>query len=132
MSRVAYVNGRYLRHAEAQVHVEDRGYQFSDGVYEVILIKNGKMIDEEQHLERLKKSLSSLEINPPMKRAPMRHVMRELIKRNKFQNGIVYIQITRGVAARDHAFPKYSKPALVMTARPVSYTHLTLPTKRIV
>ena len=120
MSRVAYVNGRYLRHAEAQVHVEDRGYQFSDGVYEVILIKNGKMIDEEQHLERLKKSLSSLEINPPMKRAPMRHVMRELIKRNKFQNGIVYIQITRGVAAREHSFPKYSKPALVMTARRIA------------
>ena len=120
MSRVAYVNGRYLRHAEAQVHVEDRGYQFSDGVYEVILIKNGKMIDEEQHLERLNKSLSSLEINPPMKRAPMRHVMKELIKRNKFQNGIVYIQITRGVAAREHSFPKYSKPALVMTARRIA------------
>ena len=120
MSRVAYVNGRYLRHAEAQVHVEDRGYQFSDGVYEVILIKNGKMIDEEQHLERLKKSLSSLEINPPMKRAPMRHVMKELVKRNKFQNGIVYIQITRGVAAREHSFPKYSKPALVMTARRIA------------
>ena len=120
MSRVAYVNGRYLRHAEAQVHVEDRGYQFSDGVYEVILIKNGKMIDEEQHLERLKKSLSSLEINPPMKRAPMRHVMKEVIKRNKFRNGIVYIQITRGVAAREHSFPKYSKPALVMTARRIA------------
>ena len=120
MSRVAYVNGRYLRHAEAQVHIEDRGYQFSDGVYEVILIKNGKMIDEEQHLERLKKSLSSLEINPPMKRAPMRHVMKELVKRNKFQNGIVYIQITRGVAAREHSFPKYSKPALVMTARRIA------------
>ena len=120
MSRVAYVNGRYLRHAEAQVHVEDRGYQFSDGVYEVILIKNGKMIDEEQHLERLKKSLSSLEITPPMKRAPMRHVMKELIKRNKFRNGIVYIQITRGVAAREHSFPKYSKPALVMTARRIA------------
>ena len=120
MSRVAYVNGRYLRHADAQVHVEDRGYQFSDGVYEVILIKNGKMIDEEQHLERLKKSLSSLEINPPMKRAPMRHVMKELIKRNKFRNGIIYIQITRGVAAREHSFPKYSKPALVMTARRIA------------
>jgi D-alanine transaminase len=120
MSRVAYVNGRYLRHAEAQVHIEDRGYQFSDGVYEVILIKNGKMIDEEQHLERLKKSLSSLEINPPMKRAPMRHVMKELIKLNKFRNGIVYIQITRGVAAREHSFPKYSKPALVMTARRIA------------
>tara|TARA_A100000164_G_scaffold3206_1_gene2765 strand:- start:985 stop:1839 length:855 start_codon:yes stop_codon:yes gene_type:complete len=120
MSRIAYVNGRYLRHAEAQVHVEDRGYQFSDGVYEVILIKNGKMIDEEQHLERLKKSLSSLEINPPMKRAPMRHVMKELIKRNKFRNGIIYIQITRGVAAREHSFPKYSKPALVMTARRIA------------
>jgi D-alanine transaminase len=117
MSRVAYVNGRYLRHAEAQVHVEDRGYQFSDGVYEVILIKDGKMIDEEQHLERLKKSLSSLEINSPMKRAPMRQVMKELIKRNKFRNGIVYIQITRGVAAREHSFPKHPKPALVMTAR---------------
>ena len=120
MSRIAYVNGRYLRHAEAQVHVEDRGYQFSDGVYEVILIKNGKMIDEEQHLERLKKSLSSLEIDPPMKRAPMRHVMKELIKRNKFRNGIIYIQITRGVAAREHSFPKYSKPALVMTARRIA------------
>ena len=120
MSRVAYVNGRYLRHAEAQVHIEDRGYQFSDGVYEVILIKNGKMIDEEQHLERLKKSLSFLEINPPMKRAPMRHVMKELIKRNKFRNGIVYIQITRGVAAREHSFPKYANPALVMTARRIA------------
>ena len=120
MSRVAYVNGRYLRHAEAQVHIEDRGYQFSDGVYEVILIKNGKMIDEEQHLERLKKSLSSLEINPPMKWAPMRHVMKELIKRNKFRSGIVYIQITRGVAAREHSFPKYSNPALVMTARRIA------------
>ena len=120
MSRVAYVNGRYLRHAEAQVHIEDRGYQFSDGVYEVILIKNGKMIDEEQHLERLKKSLSSLEINPPMKRAPMRHVMKELIKRNKFRSGIVYIQITRGVAAREHSFPKYANPALVMTARRIA------------
>ena len=74
MSRVAYVNGRYLRHAEAQVHIEDRGYQFSDGVYEVILIKNGQMIDEEHHLKRLQKSLSSLEIVLPMKQTPMRHI----------------------------------------------------------
>ena len=117
MSRVAYVNGRYLRHAEAQVHVEDRGYQFSDGVYEVILIRNGKLIDEEQHLKRLQKSLSSLEIVLPMKQTPMRHIMKEVIKRNRFQNGIIYIQITRGVATREHSFPKYSSPTLVMTAR---------------
>jgi D-alanine transaminase len=117
MPRVAYVNGRYLRHAEAQVHVEDRGYQFSDGVYEVILIRNGKLIDEEQHLKRLQKSLSSLEIVLPMKQTPMRHIMKEVIKRNRFQNGIIYIQITRGVATRDHSFPKYSNPTIVMTAR---------------
>ena len=117
MSRVAYVNGRYLRHAEAQVHVEDRGYQFSDGVYEVILIRNGKLIDEEQHLKRLQKSLSSLEIVLPMKQTPMRHIMKEVIKRNRFQNGIIYIQITRGVATREHSFPKYSSPTIVMTAR---------------
>ena len=117
MSRIAYVNGRYVGHGEARVHIEDRGYQFSDGVYEVILVQNGKLIDEDAHHQRLQKSLKSLGINAPMKRGPLTQVINQLIKRNKFSNGIVYIQVTRGVAPRQHSFPINLKPSLVMTAR---------------
>ncbi|MBT6306766.1 MAG: D-amino acid aminotransferase, partial [Rhodospirillaceae bacterium] len=74
MSRIAYVNGRYVKHSKAQVHIEDRGYQFSDGVYEVILVQNDKLIDENAHHQRLKKSLKSLGINAPMKRGPLSQV----------------------------------------------------------
>ena len=117
MSRIAYVNGRYLPHGEAVVHVEDRGYQFADGVYEVVLIHHGSMVDEEPHLARLDRSLSELRIKSPMRRAPMRQVMREMMRRNRISNGLIYIQVTRGVARRDHPFPKGAKSALVMTAK---------------
>ncbi|MDC1172923.1 D-amino-acid transaminase [Alphaproteobacteria bacterium] len=117
MSRIAYVNGRYIKHSKAQVHIEDRGYQFSDGVYEVILVQNDKLIDEDAHHQRLQKSLKSLGINAPMKRGPLTQVINQVIKRNKFRNGIVYIQVTRGVAPREHSFPTNIKPSLVMTAR---------------
>jgi D-alanine transaminase len=117
MSRIAYVNGRYVPHGEAAVHVEDRGYQFSDGVYEVVLVHRGRLVDEEPHLDRLDRSLSELRIEQPMPRAPLRQVMREMIRRNRISDGIVYIQATRGVARRDHPFPKNTRPALVMTAR---------------
>ncbi len=117
MSRIAYVNGRYVPHGEASVHVEDRGYQFSDGVYEVVLVHQGRLVDEEPHLDRLDRSLSELRIDKPMQRAPLRQVMREIIRRNRIRDGIVYIQATRGVARRDHPFPKNTRPALVMTAR---------------
>jgi D-alanine transaminase len=117
MSRIAFVNGRYKRHSDAVVHIEDRGYQFSDGVYEVILVKNKNFIDEKKHFDRLDHSLTSLNIIWPMKKNSMRQIMRELVNKNRFETGIIYIQITRGVARRDHAFPKGIKPALVMTAR---------------
>jgi D-alanine transaminase len=117
MSRIAFVNGRYKRHSDAVVHIEDRGYQFSDGVYEVILVKNKNFIDEKKHFDRLDYSLTSLDISWPMKKNSMRQIMQELVYKNRFVTGIIYIQITRGVARRDHSFPKGIKPALVMTAR---------------
>lgn len=118
MSRIAYVNGRYLPHALAGVHVEDRGYQFSDGVYEVIAVQNGRFVDEDEHLNRLDRSLSELRMAWPMSPRAIRTAIRELVRRNRIGNrGIVYIQVTRGVAPRNHAFPKSTESALVMTAR---------------
>lgn len=118
MPRDAYVNGRFIPHGQAQVHVEDRGYQFADGVYEVIAVHAGKLVDEEPHLDRLDHSLGSLKIGWPMSRAALKLKMRELLRRNLVREGIVYLQISRGVAPRDHAFPKSKpRPALVMTTR---------------
>jgi D-alanine transaminase len=117
MSRIAYVNGRYVPHREASVHVEDRGYQFSDGVYEVIAVANGALVDEELHLKRLARSLAELRIARPHSDAVMKHLFREVMRRNRVRNGILYLQITRGAAPRDHAFPRNAKPAVVITAR---------------
>lgn len=117
MSRYCYVNGRYLPHADGMVHIEDRGYQFADGVYEVVPIYHGHMIDEAAHLDRLDYSLEQLRIAAPMSRAALRLVMRELIARNGVTNGLIYMQVTRGVAPRDHKFPKKTHSALVMTTK---------------
>ncbi|HEX2114851.1 MAG TPA: D-amino-acid transaminase [Alphaproteobacteria bacterium] len=117
MSRIAYVNGRYVPHRTAAVHVEDRGYQFADGVYEVIAVSDGHLIDAGPHLDRLERSLRELRIAPPMARKPLEQVMHEVIRRNGVENGIIYIQMTRGVAPRDHAFPAHPKTQVVMTAR---------------
>lgn len=117
MSRVAYVNGQYVPHRQAAVHVEDRGYQFADGVYEVIAVSNGAFVDEEAHYDRLDRSLSELSIDRAMGRIALRTVLREVVRRNRVRDGIVYLQITRGVAPRDHAFPQLALPSLVVTAR---------------
>jgi D-alanine transaminase len=118
MSRVAYVNGRYVPLAAACIHIEDRGYQFSDGAYEVIAVQRGGLVDEEEHLDRLAYSLGQLRISWPMSRRSMRVVMRELLRRNAIsKRGILYLQVTRGVAPRNHAFPPAAKSCLVMTAR---------------
>ena len=117
MSRIAYVNGRYLPHREASVHIEDRGYQFADGVYEVIAIERDRLVDEGLHLRRLARSLSELEIAEPMPEASLKTVMREVIRRNRVRDGTIYIQMTRGVAPRDHAFPRDARAQVVMTAR---------------
>ena len=118
MSRIAYVNGRYLPMRAAKVHVEDRGYQFGDGVYEVCEVRGGRLIDERRHLDRLKRSLAELRIRPPMSPAALGIVLREVIAKNRIGYGIVYLQVTRGVARRDHAFPAPEvRPSVVVTAR---------------
>jgi D-alanine transaminase len=118
MSRVAYVNGRYVPHRAAQVHVEDRGYQFADAVYEVIAIVDGRFLDEEPHLDRLDRSLRELRITWPIARVALKMVLRETARRNRVRNGLVYLQVSRGVARRDYGFPKNARPSLVVTARP--------------
>jgi D-alanine transaminase len=118
VSRIAYVNGRYLPLHVASVHIEDRGYQFSDGVYEVCEVRGGRLVDERRHMARLHHSLSELRIKPPMSEKALGLVMHETLRRNRVENGIIYLQVTRGVARRDHAFPPVApKPALVITAR---------------
>ena len=118
MPRQAYVNGRYVPHSEAAVHIEDRGYQFADGVYEVVPVYNGILVDEDPHLDRLDRSLRELRIGQPMSRPALKLVSRELMRRNGLSNGFLYMQVTRGVAPRDHKFPKSgTRPALVMTTR---------------
>ena len=118
MSRIAYVNGRYVPHGGANVHIEDRGYQFADGVYEVCEVRDGSLIDMPRHLTRLGRSLSELGIAKPMNDNALVHVLRETVRRNRVRDGLVYLQVTRGVAKRDHAFPKPgTRPALVVTAR---------------
>jgi D-alanine transaminase len=121
MSRIAYVNGRYLPFHDAKVHVEDRGYQFADGVYEVCEVRGGRLIDERRHLERLQRSLKELRIRMPMGLHALGIVMRETVARNRIGYGLVYLQIGRGVAKRDFAFPSPEvEPSLVVTARPLN------------
>jgi D-alanine transaminase len=118
MSRQAYVNGRFLPHGQAVVHIEDRGYQFADGVYEVWAIFDGKLSDYEGHMTRLERSLGELRIEQPMTRAALTAVLRETIRRNRVRDGLVYLQVTRGTARRDHPFPNPAVPAsVVITAR---------------
>ncbi len=118
MSRWAYVNHRFVRHGEAAVHIEDRGYQLADGIYEVWAVMGGKLVDVEGHFERLARSLSELRIAQPMARKPLELVLREAVRRNRIDYGLVYLQVTRGVARRDHAFPDPAPtPAIVITAK---------------
>jgi D-alanine transaminase len=112
--RICYVNGRYVSAPRAVVPMEDRGYHFADGVYEVIVFFNGKFLDEDLHLERLRHSRSVLSLPPPMPDAALRLVMRNLLARHAFRDGYLYLQITRGVAHRDHAFPKNTRPFMTM------------------
>ena len=120
MSREAYVDGRWTRHAQARVHVEDRGFQFADGVYEVWAVFGGRLADADGHFARLERSLGELRIRPPMHRAALEVVLAEAVRRNRVRDGLVYLQVTRGVARRDHVFPAPStRPTLVVTARPL-------------
>ena len=118
MSRIAYVNGAYLPQREAAVNVEDRGYQFADGIYEVVHLYRGRFVDADLHLARLERSLREVRIPMPMSRAALEHVLHEVARRNRVTEGLLYMQVTRGVARRDHAFPAGGlKPAVVVTIR---------------
>lgn len=117
MPRIAYVNGRYVPHGDAAVHIEDRGYQFADGVYEVCEVARGNIMDMTRHLDRLNRSLTELRIAWPMNRNTLQIAMREVVRRNGVKDGLVYMQVTRGVAPRDHAFPAAARSAIVITAK---------------
>lgn len=118
MSKVAYVNGRFLPHAAAGVSIEDRGFQFADAVYEVWSVRAGRLLDEEGHYARLARSLGELRINPPMSDASLRVVVRETARRNRVRDGLVYLQVSRGAARRDHPFPNPPvRPTIVVTAK---------------
>jgi D-alanine transaminase len=120
MSHVAYVNGRYVPQQNAQVHIEDRGYQFADGVYEVIFLWNGHPVDYAAHLHRLSRSLKELKISAPMTWRALTVVIKEVIRRNRLNQGIIYIQVNRGVAPRAHPFPRAVHPSVVVTTKQIA------------
>jgi D-alanine transaminase len=118
MSRIAYVNGRYLPQSEASVNIEDRGYQFGDGIYEVVHLYDGRFIDEDRHLDRLERSLRLIQLPMPVTRNALSHILKEVARRNRVTEGLLYMQVTRGVAHRDHPFPTTPvAPALVITVK---------------
>jgi D-alanine transaminase len=116
--RTAYVNGRYVPHGQAGVHIEDRALQFADGIYEVVGIIDGQIFDEDEHLARLERSVGEIGIAMPMGRKALKLVIREIARRNRVKNGLVYMQVTRGASRRDHPVPaKSPRPTLIVTAR---------------
>jgi D-alanine transaminase len=118
--RIAYVDGRYVRHGQAGVHIEDRGLQLGDSVYEVCRIANGRILDDVEHLDRLERSLGEIEMAMPMVRGALKSVMAEIARRNGMRDGLLYLQITRGALRRDHPIPKPGpKPTLILTVHPV-------------
>lgn len=119
--RIAYVDGRYLPHGHAGIHIEDRGLQLGDAIYEVVGVADGHLMDEEEHLDRLERSLGEIEMAMPMPRNALKLVMRELVRRNDLRNGLLYMQVSRGAVRRDHPIPKVvPRPSLIMTARAIA------------
>lgn len=116
--RIAYVDGRYVRHGRAGVHIEDRGLQLGDSIYEVCAVVDGRLMDEAEHLDRLARSLGEIEMAMPMPRQALQLVLREVVRRNGVRDGLLYLQITRGAVRRDHPIPeRSSRPSLIVTAR---------------
>lgn len=117
MSRIAYVDGAFVPHRDASVSIEDRGLQFADSIYEVWGVRHGRLMDVDGHFKRLKRSLGELSIAPPMEEGPLRHVLEELRRRNRVRDGLIYLQVTRGTAPRDHAFPAAIRATMIATAK---------------
>jgi D-alanine transaminase len=122
MSRIAYVNGRYVPLARAAVHIEDRGNQFSDAVYEAVAVLGGNILDFEPHAARFERSMRELSMDPPLGRQALKFVLKEVVRQNRLANGLLYMQISRGVARRDHAFPEGDiGSSLVVTAKRLDF-----------
>ena len=117
MPRLCYVNGQYVPHRTASIHVEDRGNQFADGVYEVVAINRGRLIDDVRHFDRLERSLVELQIPVPFQRRVLSIICKELIRQNHIKTGTLYIQVSRGVAPRNHIFPEEVRPSVFVTAK---------------
>jgi len=117
MSLIAYVNNRFLPLEEATIHIEDRGFQFADGVYEVVACIGGYFLDLDSHLDRLQRSCSAIDITLPCSRNALEKLVRETWKCNPYTDAMVYVQITRGAAHRTHLAPTSLKPTLVITSR---------------
>jgi D-alanine transaminase len=120
--KITYINEKFVNHENAFVHIEDRGYQFSDGVYEVILARNNILIDWAQHCTRLRRSLSEMKIGYSFGNESLQRLIRELMDRNSLEDAIIYMQVSRGVAKREHGFPKGNiTPSVVITASPAVF-----------
>ena len=114
MSKYVYLNNKYLNYKDAKIHIEDRGFQFSDSVYEVIKVINSKLLDIEFHLSRLKYSTSELNFNFKINKPSLKNIFLSLLRKNQLKNGIIYLQITRGIQPREHAYKKNLKPNIII------------------
>ena len=114
MSKYVYLNNKYVNYKDAKIHIEDRGFQFSDSVYEVIKVINSKLLDIEFHLSRLKYSTSELNFNFKINKPSLKNIFLSLLKKNQLKNGIIYLQITRGIQPREHAYKKNLKPNIII------------------
>ncbi len=117
MSRIAFVNGEYLPYEKSKVHIEDRGYQFADGVYEVFAVIENKLADYDAHISRLMRSLSELDMKLPYSKRSIFFHISNIVRQNLISNGLVYLQISRGVAARDFRFPYNTKSSLIIIGK---------------
>jgi D-alanine transaminase len=117
---IVYLNGEYLPESEARISVLDRGFLFGDGVYEVVPVYGGRLFRLEQHLDRLQRSLEAVRITPPLDREGWTRMLTELLERNPGADRSVYLQVTRGVARRDHAFPADAVPTVFAMVSPIS------------
>jgi D-alanine transaminase len=123
MPRIVHVNGAFVPYEEALIPIMDRGFLFADGIYEVCCVLEGRLVDNEAHLARLERSLGEIRIRNPHDRSEWTRLEEELVARNELAEGLVYMQVTRGVAERDFAFPADATPSVVMFTQPKSILH---------
>ena len=114
MSNLVYLNNKYVNFKDAKIHIEDRGFQFSDSVYEVIKVLNHKLLDIDFHIRRLKYSTKELNFNIKINKNLLTKIFITIVKKNKLSNGIIYLQITRGLQPREHAYKKNLKPNIII------------------